>query len=91
MSSRGRATMAANGGKACYQCGSRDHLVSFHKRDTSNTSGVGRGGRKDFGTPSARVNKCMVQSVESVADVDDERWSYDVDPSSLACDVHVTC
>jgi len=43
MSGCGCAPATVTDGKACYQCGSRDHLVSFHKHNA--TSGVGRGQR----------------------------------------------
>ena len=69
MSGRGRAPATAIGGKACYQCGSRDHLVSFHKSNV--TSGVGRGQRNTGSVaPSARINKCVVRDACSLDNSD---------------------
>jgi len=59
----GRGRGSASTGKACYQRGSRDHLVSFHKRNPSSTSGIMRGGQRATGLSSAHVNRCVVQHV----------------------------
>ena len=59
----GRGRGSASTGKACYQCGSRDHLVSFHKRNPISTSGVMRSGQRATGLSSAHVNRCVVQHV----------------------------
>jgi len=50
---RGMGCGSVNTGKACYECGSHEHLANFHRRNTGNAGGVARGCQRATGITGA--------------------------------------